>query len=324
MPPFTTHGGSLQAAIAQFGGRAADWLDLSTGLNPHPWPGARRIAPDWRPLPDPAALAALEQAAAHHFGCAAANVCAVPGSELGLRLLGGLLPGPACHRMPAYGTHAAMVAASTPLTDAQLAQDASHSLILANPANPDGRLWPRATMQQLLHTRPPGAMLVVDEAYADCHPEASVAPLVADGAPLVVLRSFGKFFGLAGLRLGFVLAPTALLARLRARLGAWPLSTAAIAIGTAAYRDQGWIAATRTRLPQLAAELDALLRAAGHQPQGATPLFRTIDCADAGQLFRRLARHHILSRPFAGQPRRLRIGLAADAAARARLAAALG
>lgn len=323
MPPFTAHGGNLQAALARFGGTAADWLDLSTCINPEPWAPDPPPTIDWRPLPDAPALAALEQAAAEVFGCAAANVCAVPGSELGLRLVGSLLAGPARHRVPAYGTHVAMIAGSQPVRDAQLAQAPTATLILANPANPDGRLLRRAAVQQLLAGRTLHTPLLVDEAYADCHPEASVAALVADDVPLLVLRSFGKFFGLAGLRLGFVLAPVAFLARLRALLGAWPLSTAAIAIGTAAYRDRAWIAATRARLPRQAAALEALLRAAGHAPQGEAALFREIRCADASQLFRQLAAHHILSRPFADRPQHLRLGLPADAAARARLRAAL-
>src|SRR3546814_7157611 len=111
--------------------------------------------------------------------------------------------------------------------------------------------------------------LLVDEAFADADPAQSVAASVADDRRLIVFRSFGKFFGLAGVRLGFVLAPQAIVAALRQRLGAWPLSEAAIAIGTAAYADSDWIAATRRRPPGEAAALDAMLARPRHRAAGA-------------------------------------------------------
>jgi len=165
--------------------------------------------------------------------------------------------------------------------------------------------------------------LLVDEAFADCDPALSIAEMVGDDQRLVVFRSFGKFFGLAGVRLGFVLAPQDIVAALRERLGAWPLSAAAMAIGTAAYADRDWIAATRRRLPRAAAALDAVLVRRGHRPVGACPLFRLIERPDAHARFEQLARCAILTRPFADQPHWLRIGLPADAAALARLETAL-
>ena len=126
------------------------------------------------------------------------------------------------------------------------------------------------------------------------------------------------------MRLGFVLAPQAIVAALRARLGAWPLSEAAIAIGTAAYADAGWIEATRQRLPAEAIALDAVLARHGYRAAGACPLFRLIETDDGRALFERLARRAILTRPFADEPRWLRLGLPADSEALARLHAALG
>jgi len=140
---------------------------------------------------------------------------------------------------------------------------------------------------------------------------------------LVVFRSFGKFFGLAGVRLGFVLGPPTLLARIRHRLGAWPLAAAALAIGSTAYRDHPWIAATRALLASEAQRLDAVLRETGLDPIGASPLFRLVECDDARGLFEKLARRFILTRPFADHPRWLRIGLPPSDAARERLREAL-
>ncbi len=316
--PWTWHGGGLTAAQRHFG--RDDWIDLSTGINPHPWPGATDRTFDWQRLPAPEALAALEAIASAHFGVDPRHVCAVPGSEIGLRLVGALIGGPARHIAPGYRTHGAMITGSMAI-DLAAARDCGGSLILANPNNPDGRVVDAAAMLDLLTDR--DGWLLVDEAFADADPAHSVAAVVGDTQRLIVFRSFGKFFGLAGVRLGFVVAPQPLIAALRDRLGAWPLSAAAIAIGTAAYADRDWIATTRGRLPRGAAALDAMLRRHGHRPTGACPLFRLIAVDDAPALFERLARRAILTRPFADQPRWLRISLPADAGALARLDAAL-
>jgi cobalamin biosynthetic protein CobC len=318
---WTWHGGGVAAAAEHFGGD--DWIDLSTGINPHPWPGAAELAFDWQPLPDGGALAALEAAAAAVFGVDAHHVCAVPGTEIGLRLVGGLVGGPARHVAPGYRTHGEMIGGSAAADWAE-AKDAGGTLIFANPNNPDGRLIDRGAVQALIDARGPGGWLLVDEAFAEVDPAQSVAASVGNERRLIVFRSFGKFFGLAGVRLGFVLAPQAIVAALRKQLGAWPLSAAAIAIGIAAYADADWIAATRQRLPVEAARLDAMLVRRGHRPTGACPLFRLIEVDDAHALFEQLARRAILTRPFADEPRWLRLGLPADAAALARLEAALG
>ncbi len=318
--PWTWHGGGLMAAKRHFGD--GDWIDLSTGINPHLWPGAAKMEFDWQRLPDPSALAALEAVAASHFGVDPRHVCAVPGSEIALRLVGGLIGSPAQHVTPGYGTHGAMIAGST-ATAFDAARDGGGTLILANPNNPDGRVIYRDAIQTLLRGRGSDGWLLIDEAFADADPAVSMASVVSDEQRLIVFRSFGKFFGLAGVRLGFVLGPQVIIAALRERLGAWPLSAAAIAIGSAAYADRDWIAAARHRLPRDAAALDAVLMAHGHRPIGACPLFRLIEVDDARALFDRLAQRAMLTRPFADQPRWLRIGLPADADALARLDAAL-
>lgn len=319
---WTWHGGGLTAARAHFGGD--DWLDLSTGINPHGWPGAADIEVDWRCLPDEHGLRQLEAAAAGHFGCDADHVCAVPGTEAGLRLIGRMLPPPACHLVPGYRTHGELVAGSTPIPMERLGEADGSTLILANPNNPDGRLLDRAALLDLSDRRGREGWLLIDEAFADCHPEQSLAADACDGKRLLVFRSFGKFFGLAGLRLGFVIGRRDVIDRLRKRLGAWPVSAAAIAIGTAAYRDTSWIVAMRAQLRREADALDAALRMAGFDPQGACPLFRLIDCGHASALFERLAKRAILTRPFDYAPGWLRFGLPGSTEALARLQAALG
>ncbi|OAN60157.1 aminotransferase class I/II-fold pyridoxal phosphate-dependent enzyme [Sphingomonas sp. TDK1] len=315
--PLLHHGGNLAAARARFGD--GPWLDLSTGINPKAWPVPDALDVDLGPLPDPAALAALEAAAAEHFGVAAEQLCAVPGSEMGLRLLGTILGGRACHIVPGYRTHAAAFPDSTPLAaDSPIAGDAA--LLLANPNNPLGILLDRDTLEAMLAERTAkGGWLIVDEAFADAHPNASIAALVHEDRRLIVFRSFGKFFGLAGVRLGFVLAPRPILARYRAMLGDWPIDATALAIGTRAYRDARWIAATREALGVRAAAFDSLLNAHGLMAMGESPLFRLVAHAEAPTLFERLARANILVRPFDYAPHWLRFGMPADPDALARI-----
>ena len=305
---FTLHGGNLAQARTQFGEGVAPWLDLSTGINPAAWPGVDAISPDWQSLPDPADLAEMEAIAAAHFGAAPELCCAVPGSELALRLLGHLLDVPGAYLTPSYRSHAAVFPDGRPLANFDMMPEEPLALLLANPNNPDGRIIPP---EQLLEWHAVLAVkqgwLVVDEAFADAAPAHSIASHVDGSARLIVLRSFGKFFGLAGVRLGFVLAPPPIVAALRRLLGDWPLSAGAVAIGTAAYGDTRWIAETREELPRRAARLDAVLRDAGLQPVGACPHFRLIESANAGALFENLAKKNILTRPFDYNPRWLRL-----------------
>lgn len=324
MTEWTIHGGRLAAAARAFGGSPGDWLDLSTGINPHAWPGAGTVPFDWRALPDEAALAGLEAAAAAHFGIDADHVCALPGSEIGIRLLGTLpIDGATAHVVPAYRSHGEALTGTIPISaeDIAAAAAAGRTVLLANPNNPDGRSIGRAELRAI--TDSGAGWLIVDEAFADTRFEPGVAPDVTDDRRLVVLRSFGKFFGLAGLRLGFAIGPRPIVAAIRQRLGSWPVSAAAIAIGTAAYRDRDWIAAMRDRLWADGAVLDALLRRHGLSPIGDCPLFRLVVTEHAGALFERLARRHILTRPFDYAPDWLRFGLPGDAAALDRLDRAL-
>lgn len=323
MSEWTFHGGRLEQAKAYFGNGDAPWLDLSTGINPHAWPGVSDLSIDWHTLPDVEALEALEATAARYFGVDPAHICAMPGTEVGLRMLGDCLPGPAAHIVPSYRTHGEMVLNSRPIAITDVAASAGSTIILANPNNPDGRVIAAQEMTEILQRiSVTSGWLVVDEAFADATPDISLASQINDNQPLILFRSFGKFFGLAGVRLGFVLGPRSLIARFRAKLGSWPLSSAAIAIGSKAYRDEGWIAGMRARLPIEAKSLNDMLLRHGFKVIGACPLFHLIEVQDATALFEQLARHAILTRPFDQDPTWLRIGLPNSEDALARLDAA--
>lgn len=317
--PFTVHGGRLALARTQFLTHL-EWIDLSTGISPWAYPGTVD-AESLRRLPEPGALSALEAAAASVFGSDPAATVAVPGSDIALRLIGRLIPArtPAILG-PGYSGHRAMWPDATLLSD--LAVEHHDALILARPNNPDGAMVDRdrlADAAQRLDAK--GGWLIVDEAFADAGSEPGIA--AANWPGTIVLRSFGKFFGLAGLRLGFVIAPPVFAASLRQMLGDWPISGPAIVIGTAAYRDHGWQMAQRRRMGDAAARLNGALSKAGLAIAGGTPCFQLVDTPDAEVLFEHLAHRAILTRPFADNPRRLRIGLPATESETARLQQAL-
>jgi cobalamin biosynthesis protein CobC len=325
--PIAEHGGLLARARARFG-EAEDWLDLSTGINPWPHPVPEIPASAWQRLPDEDALAALKAAARAFYGAAPATpIVAAPGSQALIQLLPLLLPpGEVAIVGPCYGEHArCWRSTGHTVTETSTVEAATAPvLVVVNPNNPDGRIWSRARLLAAVRQRAErGGLVVIDEAFAEVAPEASLAD--AAGRPgLVVLRSFGKFFGLGGLRLGFALGPAELIERIEAALGPWAVSGPAVAIGRTAFADLGWATATRARLAAGAAALDAVLDRPGFAAIGGTDLFRLVRAEGAASVFERLARAHILVCAFAAHPNWLRFGLASDEAALARLDRALG
>jgi cobalamin biosynthetic protein CobC len=299
------HGGRLGAAARHFPNAPEPWIDLSTGISPwpYPFPADLRLSADWPRLPEPETLARLEAAAAAAFGAPDPDeVVAVPGSDLAIRLLPQLMGQTHAHYLaPIYSGYRAAWPDARPVTHDRMEE--ADLLILANPNNPDGRTIAPEALRAL-----PG-QLIVDEAFADASPEVSLAP---NRWGAIVLRSFGKFFGLAGLRLGFVLADRPLASRLRALLGDWPVSAPAIGIATAAYEDRNWQTAQRARLNDASGRLDTILRSAGLEIAGGTPLFRLARTEGAPGLFRHLAQAGILVRPFAEDSTALRFGLPGD------------
>ncbi len=302
------HGGDLDRARARFG--AGDWLDLSTGINPVPYP-MPPVPPDvFARLPDADARDTAEGAARGCYG-GTGGVVALGGAQAAIQLVPRLRsPGTARVLGPTYNEHAAALAAqgwqvvqvSTP--DALAGADLA---VVVNPNNPDGRALPRATLQAL---RSDVGLLVVDESFADTAPALSLAPSVApDSDGLVVLRSFGKFFGLAGLRLGFALSGQATAARLRALAGPWAVSGPALVVAGAALPDARWQGDTRARLAADAARLDGLAVRAGWAPVGGTGLFRTYHTPDAARAQAALAGAHVWSRVFPYSAHWLRLGL---------------
>jgi len=301
------HGGDLGQARAAFGEPEGGWIDLSTGVNPWPWP-APPLSPDaLTRLPSEEGLADLAAAAARAFG--ARRALPVPGAQAAIQHLPHLLPpGDVAVVSPTYGEHAPAWEAAGHRVRRVTEPEPSGVLVVSNPNNPDGRFWrPEALLAVDC------GLLVVDESFVDAVPELSLA----GHEHVFVLRSFGKFYGLPGLRLGFALGPDGLPDRLAARLGPWPVSGPALEIGRRAYRDEAWAVETCARLERAAARLDDVLAARGFELLGGTPLFRFI-AGEGGAA--RFARHGLWVRSFPDIPGRFRIGLPPDEATWARLA----
>lgn len=323
------HGGSLGRARALFPHAPQPWIDLSTGINPHSYPLFDLPATALTRLPEPSSAGRLQAAAASAYGAPSPlHVALAPGTQILLpRVFSLVKPGRAAILGPTYAEHARTAALSghsvDEVSDVSALAD-SDLAIVVNPNNPDGRVVPRADLLALAETlRRRGGLLVIDEAFMDVGPqEESLCGDVGQGG-IVVLRSFGKFFGLAGVRLGFAIASPDIAARLDAEFGPWSVSGQALEYGIRALDDHDWQAMMRERLASDAARLDSLLAAQGMPVSGGTSLFRYILTTGAAALFDALGEAGILVRNFAERPHALRFGLPGDEPAWGRLDRAL-
>jgi cobalamin biosynthetic protein CobC len=331
---FAHHGGRLGAARAAYAQAPQPWIDLSTGINPRAYPAPRARGLALNRLPDTGELGRLEAVAAGAFGVHdPRRVVATGGTEPALRLLPYLLGQKhAVVAGPTYGSHAdGWQGAGVPtqvIPDSRLVDSIAQmtAVIVVNPNNPDGRIVSREQLLRLhREAAARGGVLIVDEAFAEVVPESSVASIAGtyEAERLVVLRSFGKFYGLAGLRLGFVVGAPNLMERVRAAIGDWPVSVDALVAGLAAYADSQWAQSTRARLARSARRLDELLIAHGFEIVGGTSLYRLARAEDAPVRFERLAAAGILTRPFQYDRSVLRFGLPGSPDAWRRLQRAL-
>ncbi|MBR1202528.1 MULTISPECIES: threonine-phosphate decarboxylase CobD [unclassified Bradyrhizobium] len=316
------HGGNLDVAQQRFGGAAEDWIDLSTGINRVPYPGVDVEPRQWGALPSRSEIESLHNAARQAYGTDA-PIASMGGAQAAIQLLPHLAPrGRARILAPTYNEYAGILSAAgwdvaevfdlAALAGADLA-------VVVNPNNPDGR---RHDRRELLALLPRVGRVVIDESFADAVPDLSLAG--AAGQPgLLILRSFGKFYGLAGLRLGFAIGSEPDIAALAAMAGPWPVSGAAIAIGRRALLDRDWAKATIARLADDCRRLDTAARSQGWTLLGGTPLFRLFDTGDALAAQEKLARAQIWSRVFQQKPGWLRLGLPGSETDWSRLSAAL-
>lgn len=294
------HGGGVDAAAARYGGERSEWIDLSTGINPVPY-DVGQIPPEaWQALPDAAAQDALIQAARSLWNVPRkAAILAAPGASSLIARLPALWPtGRVRVDTPTYNEHAGafenhgwMITPELP--DVQ---------VVVHPNNPDGRLWRRDELN--------APVTIIDESFADIDPALSHMDRISDGRT-IILKSFGKFWGLAGLRLGFAIGAPELIDRLGNLLGPWAVSGPALHIATRALEDHDWINAARIRIAHDSDRIDHLMQNKGIKCIGGTSLFRLYDTENAQQFQRKLAEARIWSRIFPYSDRWVRLGLPA-------------
>ncbi|MFC3752958.1 threonine-phosphate decarboxylase CobD [Aquamicrobium ahrensii] len=323
------HGGSLGRARALFPHAPEPVVDLSTGINPHSYPLFDLPATALTRLPEQARADELKAVAAAAYGAPSpAHVASAPGTQILLpRVCALAKPGRALVLGPTYAEHARAARIAGHEVEETSDFEALHAVDLAivvNPNNPDGRVALRHDLLELAaHMKAKGGLLVVDEAFMDVGPQdESLGRDVGHGG-LVVLRSFGKFYGLAGVRLGFALADKVTAARLGAGFGPWAVSGPALEYGVRALSDVNWRQAMRARLEDEAARLDGLFARHGVEVRGGASLYRYMEFAEAGRLFRALGREGILLRHFTDRPHALRAGLPGNDEEWRRLEAAL-
>ncbi|MDH4981986.1 threonine-phosphate decarboxylase CobD [Hyphomicrobium sp. D-2] len=322
------HGGDIDAARARYPDAPEPWIDLSTGINPHAYPVPEVTPGAWRHLPQSSAEHELLLAARRRYRVPLdANIVAAPGSQALIQIVPRLIDASEVAIVgPTYGEHAASWerCGHRVREVASIAEvGAARVIIVVNPDNPTGRIFSVEELSDLadeLAVR--DGLLVVDEAFADFAPgDASLASHLPTSA--VLLRSFGKAYGLAGVRLGFAIAHERWCSPLRAEVGPWAVAGPALEIGKTALCDDVWLTAMAKTLTADCRRLDHLLQDAGLTIVGGTQLFRLAECARAPALAEVLGRAGILVRSFPHNRNWLRFGLPGGAQQWQRLEAVL-
>lgn len=309
------HGGDASEMERLYGRPQQGWLDLSTGINPLPYPARLPSSETLGPLPLTSDMDRLCQTAANRYGCRDSSlITPSPGTQALIQWLPHLRQlSRVAIVSPTYNEHGHCWRKAghrvEEVSNLAATNNSPDVVIVVNPNNPDGhRHDPKELLSLSRDLNKRGGWLIVDEAFCDISPEISLAN--AAGEPgLILLRSFGKFYGLAGLRLGFALADRALTQRLSESLGPWAVSTPAITVGTDALGDDAWTNDTRQSLQHMADRLDGILMRAGLNVVGGTSLFRLVATDKADTLFNELARQGILVRRFEYNRTWLRFGL---------------
>lgn len=340
------HGGDIADATPLEGLDSANnpltWVDLSTGIAPWPYPFATPDAASWQRLPQSRALEACLNAARSAYDVpSTVPLVAAPGTQILLQFLPLVLPNARVAIVgPTYSEHEICwrrtAHSITRLVDipAPEACTGFDVVVVVNPNNPDGRTWSPTALCKTANAlacaheeRSGPGLLVVDEAFGELSPQNSLVPFAttAEDAPSnwLVLKSFGKFFGLAGARLGFAIGEVATVTALAEYLGPWAVPGPTLTIGAEALNDRAWQTRARERYATEARKLDTVLRDGGLTPVGGTDLYRLVACSNASALQVHLARHGIWVRIFDYHPGWLRFGLPDGEPERRRLAAAL-
>ncbi|QIZ76306.1 threonine-phosphate decarboxylase CobD [Ferrimonas lipolytica] len=333
------HGGRLAPMIARYNIPREQWLDVSTGVSPWTYPHTAIAAAHWNRLPEEED--GLEQAARDYYQCQ--SLLAVAGSQAAIQTLPevwrkqlelsgdwraeqmrvGLPQVGYKEHQKAWQRAGWIINHYPPSLDNRFVAGVD-ALVVINPNNPTGQLYDAKTLlqwQQQLAKK--GGLMVVDEAFADVDLSQSISHLCPQPG-LVVLRSVGKFFGLAGIRAGFVLAPSQLLSACAYELGPWTIAGPARQICMRALQDTPWQLTQRQRLAAATVRLQALLQPLlchGASLAG-TDLFQTLYSNKAVQWHEQLCADGVFTR-LTDEQDGIRFGLVDDEQQWQRLAAAI-
>ncbi len=322
------HGGRLDAAISIHGGKPEDWIDLSTGINPHAYPVSELDDRVWQRLPDEHAHRKLEEAARQYYRVGESSaIVAANGTQAIIQILPQLISSKSVGIVsPTYGEHEYCWRNSDAAVELYIslseALGKSDVVVVVNPNNPDGRTYRPDQLEEaagILASR--SGFLIVDEAFGDVMPELSIVPHLPGNT--IVLRSFGKFFGLAGLRLGFSICAREIVDQMVKAFGPWSVSGPALAIGLQALSDQDWISGMKTKIEVQSLKQADEISSCGLNLVANTCLFMEFEVEDGMALSQSLMTEHILVRSFPDRPNRLRFGLCKDDLELDRLSSAL-
>lgn len=311
------HGGDLDWAKKNYGSEGPKWIDISTGINPGPYPIPILPEAVWTRLPETAQENGLLAAAQKYYSVPEiSSIVACPGTQSALQLIPSLkAQSTVAILSPTYAEHANCWknAGHEVLEVASLSQIPENAdvVVIVSPNNPTGRIADSVQLidlQKNLSTKE--GWLIVDEAFMDMTPARSFVSHL-NSKNTLILKSFGKFFGLAGVRLGFVIGDPTIVSEINSRLGPWAVSGIAAYIGKIAFEDSNWCVSTREKLNFDCLRLRDLLGRTKLKIVGGTDLFTLVTSPHASSLFGHLCRHRILVRPFPERPSHLRFGLPA-------------
>ena len=298
---FSQHGGKLNTAIKFFGGSSSEWLDLSTGINPREYPIPKINLKIWKNLPDDAEFSDLEKAARNFWNIPdETSIISASGASALIALIPRVSPSKTVSiPSPTYSEHAISFRAA----DYRQIEENAEVQVIVNPNNPDGSVW-NADDVLKRHRK----LTIIDESFCDTVKENSLIEL-SGIAGFIILKSFGKFWGLGGLRLGFAIGLEQTLKPIRQALGPWQVSGPALNIGTLALKDLNWAHENRRFLEKQSTRLDALMNKHNATVIGGTSLFRLYHVDKASSVFEKLALKKILSRTFEYNQNWLRLGM---------------
>ncbi len=304
------HGGDIDRAISIYGGKQKDWIDLSTGINPEIYPIPKFSESDWRNLPTLTEIKKLKSIIKFEYNTFS-HVSLTPGSQIAINLLPGLLKKREVTILePTYGDYLeSFVNAQFKVRSCKTFKELFNAKIavIVNPNNPDGRSY---YINDLLLLSKKVDMLIIDESFIETPGKISLISQINESTNnIIVIKSFGKIFGLAGLRLGFVFSGKNLISRFNKVLSSWPVSNLSIIIASRAIKDKKWIKDTLIKLKKRAKALDDIIESVNFRVIGGTNLFRLYYTPDAILAQSFLAKKLIWSRIFFYSKKWLRLGI---------------